>query len=158
MIRRLVHSAAPIFLLTACAGGEVTPNVVLHLAGGFVYAPAAGSEAAGYVTIDNRSPLEDTLLVIRSPGAGMVHLHRQVPDGGMVRMVPVERLPIPPGITRLEPGGLHLMLMALTGTLSPGDSVDLTFAFVSAGEHTVRVPVIAYGDAPPPPPAGERTP
>ncbi len=149
MIRRLVRFAAPIFLFAACAGEDVTPNVVLRLTGGFVYAPAAGSEAAGYVTIDNRSPLDDTLLVIRSPRAGMVHLHRQVPEGGMVRMVPVERLSIPPGTTRLEPGGLHLMLMALTGTLSPGDSVDLTFEFASDGERTVRVPVIAYGDVPP---------
>lgn len=154
MIRRLGRLSAPVALLAACTGAASTPET-LSLAGGFVYAPAAGTEAAGYVTIENASPGEDTLLAIHSPAAGMVHVHRQVPDGGMVRMEPVERLPIPSGTTRLEPGGLHLMLMTLTGPLSPGDSVDLTFRFGHAGERTVRVPVIAYGDAPP---VEERTP
>lgn len=148
MTRRLGRFTAPALLLAACSGGAATPES-LHLTGGFVYAPAAGTEAAGYVTIENPGPGEDTLLVIRSPAAGMVHLHRQVPDGGMVRMVPVEHLPIPPGTTRLAPGGLHLMLMALTGTLSPGDSVDLVLLFRRAGEGSVRVPVIAYGASPP---------
>jgi len=154
MIRRLGRFTTPALLLAACTAADTAPEG-LHLTGGFVYAPAVGTETAGYVTIENAGPGEDTLLVIRSPAAAMVHLHRQVPDGGMVRMVPVEQLPIPPGTTRLAPGGLHLMLMALTGTLSPGDSVDLTFQFGHAGERTVRVPVIAYGDVPP---AGERTP
>lgn len=154
MIRRLMHSAAPVFLLAACTGEDVAP-ASLRVTGGFVYAPATGTDAAGYVTVDNPGPGEDTLLLIRSPSAGMVHLHRQVPEGGLVRMVPVEQLPIPPGTTHLEPGGLHLMLMALTGPLTPGDSLDLTFRFEHAGERTVRVPVIAYGDVPP---SEERTP
>lgn len=148
MIRRLGRLSAPVALLAACTGAASTPET-LSLTGGFVYAPAAGTDAAGYVTIENAGPGEDTLLLIRSPAAGMVHLHRPVPDGGMVRMEPVEQLPISPGTTHLEPGALHLMLMALTGPLSPGDSVDLTFRFGHAGERTVRVPVIAYGDAAP---------
>lgn len=154
MIRHIVRSATPAFLLAACLGADTAPEG-LHLTGSFVYAPAVGTEAAGYVMIENAGPGEDTLLAIRSSAAGMVHLHRQVPSGGMVRMEPVERLPIPPGTTQLAPGGLHLMLMALTGTLSPGDSVDLTFQFEHAGQRTVRVPVIAYGDVPP---AEERVP
>jgi hypothetical protein len=47
----------------------------------------------------------------------------------------------PGGEARLEPGGLHVMLMGLESTLSVGDSIEIVLRFEVSGEKSVRVVV-----------------
>jgi hypothetical protein len=55
-----------------------------------------------------------------------VELHRTVTREGVARMVPQERIQVPPGGgVALEPGSYHLMLMEPVAPLAPGDPVVL---------------------------------
>jgi periplasmic copper chaperone A len=65
-------------------------------------------------------------------------------SGGMMGMVPVDRVDIPAGgSVEFKPGSYHLMIMELTGTLTVGQTVDLTLVFEKAGTITVKAEVRA---------------
>jgi hypothetical protein len=50
--------------------------------------------------------------------------------------------PLPAGQSLVfKPGGNHVMLMGLTGTLKEGDAVDLVLTFAKAGPVTLHVTV-----------------
>jgi copper(I)-binding protein len=68
-------------------------------------------------------------------------------DNGVMKMRPVESgLLIPPGQSvTLAPGGLHLMLMGLSGPLKEGGKVPLTLQFGKAGTVEVTLDVQAVG-------------
>lgn len=51
---------------------------------------------------------------------------------------------IAPGVpTVLTPGYAHIMLMSLSGPLTPGMSLNLELGFASSGTGNVAVPVVA---------------
>jgi copper(I)-binding protein len=57
-------------------------------------------------------------------------------------MRPVESIECPPGVTvKIEPGGLHVMLLGLTHPLVAGTKFPLTLRFRDAGSMTVQVVV-----------------
>jgi copper(I)-binding protein len=58
-----------------------------------------------------------------------------------MQMRPVESLECPPGLTKIEPGGLHVMLLGLTHPLAAGTAFPLTLRFRDAGSLTVQVVV-----------------
>jgi copper(I)-binding protein len=61
---------------------------------------------------------------------------------GMMTMRPVEKVEIPAESTvKLEPGGLHVMLLDLQKDLVAGDTVEVTLTFSGAGEVTVTAEV-----------------
>ncbi len=92
---------------------------------------------AGYATFHNRGTGPVTITGAASPAFGRVELHRTVHEGGMARMKRVPHLRIEAGgRVRLEPGGLHLMLMAPRRRLAPGDEVEITFT--TAGGRGVQ--------------------
>ena len=62
--------------------------------------------------------------------------------GGMMQMVPVDRVDLPPGETvSLEPGGLHIMLLDLVDPLEIGQEFDVELEFESGAALTVTVEV-----------------
>lgn len=65
------------------------------------------------------------------------------PEGfAMMGMREVMRIELPAGETiRLEPGGLHIMLIGLDDDLVPGEEFDITLVFEQAGEQTITVEV-----------------
>jgi hypothetical protein len=92
--------------------------------------------------IDNGGTAADALLTASTPLAAKVEIHETTTSGGMTGMHPVDRLEIPAGGTvRLEPGGVHLMLMGLTGPVEPGTTVSLELRFEHAGTIVVQAPV-----------------
>jgi len=99
--------------------------------------------SAAYFVVENRGGASDRLLDVAFAGASRVELHESVVDSaGVARMRPVEALEVPAGAeARLEPGGLHVMLMGLGAPLVAGDSVDLVLRFEGSGERTVRAEV-----------------
>ena len=70
-------------------------------------------------------------------------LHESFVDAqGLASMRRVDSVELPPGgEARLEPGGLHVMLMGLDATLSVGDSVSTVLQFEVSGRLTVSAVV-----------------
>ena len=97
-----------------------------------------------YMTIRNTGSDPVTLTGIATPAAAMPMIHRSTTDAkGVASMAPAGDLTIPAGgsIT-LEPGGLHAMLMKLTGPLTEGATYPLTLIFSDGGTVEVEVPVL----------------
>ena len=104
-----------------------------------------------YVTIRNTGSEPDELVGIETPVAAHPEVHEMVKDGDVMKMRPAAPIEIPPGgEVRLEPGGLHIMLMQLQEPLEEGGSIPLTLIFAEAGEVTVSAPVAAIGASTPP--------
>ena len=67
-----------------------------------------------------------------------------------MKMRQVKDIPVPAGgQAKLEPGGLHVMLIDLKQPLKAGDTVPLTLRFDDGGKQLVNVPVRAGDGAPP---------
>jgi copper(I)-binding protein len=104
--------------------------------------PPGASTAAAYLTITSAGP-GDRLLGAATPAARAVEIHTHVSDGGLHRMVRLPELTLPAGeAVRLEPGGLHLMLVNLTTPLAPGTTMTLALRFAAAGIVELEVPVV----------------
>lgn len=101
---------------------------------------------AAYMTIRNTGDQPDRLLRIETPVAARAQIHAMVEEDDVTKMRPAGDLEIPSGgEVRLEPGGLHLMLMQLERPLKEGAAVSLTLVFERAGEVTVDAPVAGIG-------------
>lgn len=84
-------------------------------------------------TLENHSDHDVTLVKGSSDAAGTVELH-EVAQG---TMRPAEGgMTVPAGGSlRLEPGGLHIMLMQLTGEVVAGDSVEVVLRDAEGTEY-----------------------
>ncbi len=115
--------------------------------------PSAGPAGAGaaYMTIKSHGPA-DRLIAVSTPAARTAEMHTHIRDGDVMRMRKIEAIEIPAhGAARLEPGGMHVMLMGLHRPLKPGDAFELKLTFEKAGALTVQVPVrdMGAGSVPP---------
>lgn len=135
-------------VLAACGGtSERGPDLAIREAR---VRPVAVSDVGGspvhsaaYLTIRNRGGADDRLLGAGFAGARRVEMHEtRVSPEGLATMRPVESIEIPAGEEiRLEPGGLHLMLMGLESSLVSGDTVHLLLKFETNGTRTVPAEV-----------------
>lgn len=109
-------------------------------------APTA-SVAAGYMRIRNLSDAPDRLMAGETTAAGRLELHEMAMDAGVMRMREIDGgIEIPAGETvSLEPGGLHVMFMALAAPFVEGETIEVTLRFEAAGETTIAFPVAAPG-------------
>lgn len=104
--------------------------------------PDSPGTSAVYLEIRNTSAADDTLLGASSAAADAVEVHRTTLDNGVMRMQPAGRVVVPAkGAVKLEPGGLHIMLIGLRQDLTAGGEVVVTLQFERAGEVEVRAPV-----------------
>ncbi len=134
------------FLCAAALACAALPALAADLTveGAFARAVPEGVRAsAAYMTITNPGPEDDRLVAARAPFAARVELHRHLMENGVAMMREVEGgIPAPAGETvTLEPGGLHVMLMGLSGPLAEGETATLTLVFEKAGEIVVEAPV-----------------
>jgi copper(I)-binding protein len=156
MRKRGLGPAAAALLIAGLAGtalaGEVTMLGPLEIDTPWARATVgAGRPSAAYLTIRNTGEQPDRLVAVETPVAARVDVHEMAEEGGTMKMRPAEPLEIPPGgEVRLEPGGLHIMLMQLRAPLVQGGEVPLTLVFEQAGEVTVMAPVGAIGASGPP--------
>lgn len=135
-------------LLAGCTSGGGVPRAgdVVIAEAEVRIAPAAATSAAGYLELRHLGTVADTLRAVESP-AGEASLHAVTTEGGLLRMQPLDLLEIPPGRpTRLQPGGLHIMLDHFTRPLTIGDTVRFTLRLARGGEVTVMAPVRMVGD------------
>ena len=119
----------------------------IHVAAPWARATARpGATGGGFMAITNRGPAPDRLTAMACADATSTELHRTVAQNGVMRMLPVEGLDLPPGKTVvLSPGGLHAMLIGLGRTLSPGQTTACTLTFAHAGTLAVQLDVLRAG-------------
>jgi periplasmic copper chaperone A len=107
--------------------------------------------SAAYVTIRNTGDKADRLVSIETPVAARSEVHEMEEEGGVMKMRPAGPLEIPPGEeVRLEPGGIHIMLMQLRQPLKEGKSIPITFTFRQAGDITMIAPIASLTARMPP--------
>ncbi len=83
----------------------------------------------------------DRLVGVDTLVADKVELHESLNENGVMKMRPVDSIPVAPGKPLvLKPGGYHVMLMGLRHTLKKGDSFPVTLHFAQAGD----VPATAH--------------
>lgn len=79
-----------------------------------------------------------------SPVAGMVEIHEMKMDDGVMKMRPVDALPLPAGqAVALKPGSYHVMLMGLKAPIKAGEVVPLTLTVEGADGKRTDVEVKA---------------
>lgn len=100
--------------LLAC-GAANSPDGGVQAESAWIRASVPGSKvSAGYLTLRNTSSEDDAVVAVEIPGVGKAEVHSMSHSEGMMRMRPVESLPLPAGQTvQLQPGGTHLMLMGV---------------------------------------------
>jgi copper(I)-binding protein len=104
--------------------------------------PGAPATAGGYVTLLNRGTIPDALISATADVAERVEVHQTRSMAGMMMMEKVARVELAPGSRiELKPGAYHLMLIGLTRTLAPGQTVTLALEFERAGRITTRAEV-----------------
>jgi copper(I)-binding protein len=122
-LRRLFMLLAPV-MLVACAAEEGPPLVVGDLQ---VFAPLPGSSTGvAYMTLTNQSRSALTVLSAGSPQFSRAEFHETLLEDGVMKMRAVGEIAIGAGESvRLEPGGLHLMLIGAAADVAVGTPVSL---------------------------------
>ncbi len=130
--------------LAAGAARAQTPAPV-SVTGAWARATAPGQQAgAGYFTVTSK--VADRLTGVASPDAKDAMLHRSTSKGGMAGMEDMDGLILQPGRpVRLQPRGMHVMLMGLKHPLVAGGTVEMDLAFEHAGRVVVSAPVLPIG-------------
>lgn len=106
--------------------------------------PGKADVGAVYLTL--QSPTADRLTDLSTPIAGITQLHTTTMEGGVLKMNRVAGLDLPAGQKiKLEPHGMHIMLIGLTDRLRQGQSFPLTLVFEKAGKREVTVSVESAG-------------
>jgi hypothetical protein len=105
--------------------------------------PTAPGATVGvvYFSITNSGRQADRLLAASSPIAATAEFHESRTVQGTMQMRAVTSVECPPGITKIEPGALHVMLVGLKQPLAAGTRFALTLRFRDAGSMTMQVPV-----------------
>jgi copper(I)-binding protein len=101
--------------------------------------PPVAAVGVVYFSISNRGQSADRLVAITSPVARKVEIHESRTVQGTMQMRAVASIDCPPGVTKIEPGGVHIMLLGLTAPLTAGTRFPLNLQFRDAGGLTVYV-------------------
>jgi hypothetical protein len=109
--------------------------------------PRGAPVAVVYMTITNKGSTPDRLMAGSTNAAGRFEIHTMVTEDGVSKMRPVTGgLEIKPGSTvKLEPGGLHGMLVGLKQPIALGERVTGTLVFERAGKLDIDFAVQPLG-------------
>jgi periplasmic copper chaperone A len=110
-------------------------------------APPTAHARAGYVLLRNTDEAVIRLIGARSEAFGAIEVHESFERDGMMRMRRRQAIEVPAGgETRLQPGGLHLMLFRAQQPLPGGSVVEIVLEFDDGSE--LAVPFEVRRDAP----------
>jgi periplasmic copper chaperone A len=133
-------------VLLVLAGGAAAAEQGVTLSQPWMRTIIPSRPAAGYFTLRNHGATARALVGAQSPACGTLMLHRSVNKNGVERMVMEKRIPLGPhGKVVFAPGGFHLMCMAPTKAVRPGNSVPVTLKFADGGTITADFPVRGVG-------------
>ena len=104
----------------------------------------APSQKNAAVYMDVKSEGNAVLVATGSPLAQRAELHSMSVEGGVMRMRPLQRIELPGGKTvRLQPTGLHVMLVDLKRPLKAGEKVPLVLSVQSSGTSLTTLEIEA---------------
>ncbi|HEY0178851.1 MAG TPA: copper chaperone PCu(A)C [Dokdonella sp.] len=120
-------AAVGLALLLACAGAHAEGRLGVTDAWIREAPPGAGM-LAGYATLKNAGDAPISVLTVQSDAFRMASLHETIDDHGVAKMRELHGLDLAPGASaRLQPGGMHLMLMQPRREVHAGEKVAVTF-------------------------------
>ena len=125
-----------------------TPGIVVTKAWARATPPGATTGAV-YITIENQGDDPDRLARVTSPASSSAMLHATIDDGGVSKMREGDDGLAPGATLEMEPGGLHIMLMGLTGPLKQGETISVTLDFETAADIIVEAKIAPIGAAGP---------
>lgn len=97
---------------------------------------------AVFMTIANAGTTDCVLTAATADGIGRPELHTHRDEGGVMKMVKVDSMTIPPGGTHdLKRGGDHIMLMEPAAPLAQGQEIALTLDFGACGKVPLSVTI-----------------
>lgn len=104
--------------------------------------PPNAMASASFMMLKNSSDKDIYLIEADSTVAKTVQLHTHVNDNGVMRMRQVPNIKIPAhGMTKLQPGGYHIMLIGLKQPLVSGHQIQVTLTFKDGSHKIVEMPV-----------------
>jgi copper(I)-binding protein len=140
MFRHLLVSIAALSLACAAMGGEYRAGPLRIQDPWARPAPEGMVMGVAYFTLANDGETEDALIAASTPAAARVEFHQTTLADGMARMRPLAQISVSPGQTvKVEPGGIHLMLVQLSQSLVAGQQVPLTLEFRNAGKVEIQL-------------------
>jgi copper(I)-binding protein len=91
-----------------------------------------------YFTVVNKGSEADTLYAVDTDVAKMVQIHETYSNGDVMGMREISSITIEPeSLVKLEPGGMHIMVMRLKKDISNGDEIEFKLYFRKAGEISI---------------------
>ena len=98
---------------------------------------------AGYLTIHNPGSSTVGVIAVTSDAFASVEIHRSFMQDGMMRMEPVEAIEIEAGSSvKLEPGGLHLMMMMPVEPTVAGEDIDIILQLDDGSRQNLTMKVV----------------
>ena len=91
-----------------------------------------------YFTLENNGSEVDTLYAVETDIAMMVQIHETYSNGDVMGMREIGKIIVEPGSSvKLEPGGMHIMVMKLKKDIKIGDEIDFILYFRNADKITI---------------------
>jgi copper(I)-binding protein len=88
-------------------------------------------------------PVPAGYMTMHNPGPGVLGVVSLRSDRFAMRMEPVDKIEIEAGASvRLEPGGLHLMMMMPKEPTSPGDEITVFVELANGSEQSLKMAVV----------------
>ena len=112
-----------------------------------VLAPVAGNPAAVYFDLSYSGSAPVTLTSVAVEGAGMTMIHDYAESAGKMQMTMTDAVPLSADApVTFAPGGLHVMAMEPSDTLTAGSTAKVTLTLSDGTTATVDAPVRAAGE------------
>ena len=129
-------------LLTFSFAQAQTAGGVQFIDGWIKQLPPVIPMRAGYVMIKNTGATPKTITSLSSAAFDKVEIHETKMADGVMKMIELNQLVIPPGgQVELKPGGKHMMLIAPKQTMQIGDTIELQVNFADGAQQTISLQV-----------------
>lgn len=105
-------------------------------------APPTATVLAAYMTLQNPTDKDITLICAQSPAFSDIMFHKTEVVNDVAKMRHADEIVIPAnGSFELAPGGFHMMLMGKKSPLKAGDNVEITLIFKEINNKKVTAAV-----------------
>ncbi len=128
------------FIFSACSPSG--PSIQIEDA--WIRPDPLWENAAGYFKISNNGGASDFLLGVSISISSSESLHQTMMEGGIHKMLPVERLEIAPGESvSFMPLSYHVMIVGLAEGLDYGQTASIIFEFEQSGDIEIQAEIRA---------------
>ena len=106
-------------------------------------APPNAPATAAFMVLKNSGDKDVKVMKADNPASKLTELHTHINDNGVMKMRPVPAIEIKAKAeTKLQPGGLHVMLINLNAPMKEGDVVPITLTFDDGSSKKVDAKVM----------------